>query len=107
MKQIKQTVVILFNIIIFVTLNSFAFALSPLFGLLFVLGFIISIYNKDIRRKPWKTSVIFLGGLITRFALGNFLSVFQNSEHKFTLDFAVAVVMLALVFIAGWKLKRK
>jgi len=105
MKKIKQTTIILLNIIIFVILNSFAFAISPVFGLLFVLSFVISIYNKEIKKKPWKTFVIFVGGLITRFALGQIVTTLPN--YELTLDFVISAIILFFMFVLGWKIKRK
>ncbi len=103
-KKVKQTIIAVFNIIIFLALNGTAFAISPVFGLLFFMGFAISIYNKDIRKKPWKTFAIFVGGLLTRYALGKALAEIPN--YSLTLDFAVAVLMIIFIFGLGWKIKR-
>ena len=104
LKRKKQLGAIFLNTIIFAALISSAFALSFIFGVLFVFGFAISIYNDDIKKKPWKITLLFIGGLITRFALGKLLSTVSNIE--ITLDFAIATIMFILVFIVGWKIKR-
>ena len=73
-KKTKQTFNILFNAIVFFFLIGSAFAISYIFGLFFVLGFVIILYNKDIRKKPWKMILLFVGGLVTRLALGKLFS---------------------------------
>jgi len=104
-KKTKQTLTTVLNIFLFIVLSGSAFAVSEIFGLLFVLGFVISIYNKDVKRKPGKTFLIFLGGLLTRFALGRALTELPN--YSITLDFAVAILMVVFIFLLGWKIKTK
>jgi hypothetical protein len=104
MKKEKQLGIIILNTIIFVALIGSAFAISFIFGALFVFGFAISIYNDDVKKKPWKITLLFIGGLITRLALGELLSTVSNIE--ITLDFAVSVLMIAFIFLLGWKIKR-
>ena len=105
MGKLKQLFTIIFNVFIFLVLNGIAFTISPIFGLLFFFSFAFSIYNKEIKRKPWKILFIFVGGLITRFALGKIITTFPN--YEITLDFAVSAIMLILIFVLGWKIKRK
>jgi len=104
MKKEKQLGIIILNTIIFVALIGSAFAISFIFGALFVFGFAISIYNDDVKKKPWKITLLFIGGLITRLALGELLSTVSNIE--ITLDFLVAILMIVFIFVIGWKLKR-
>ena len=103
-KGMKQLGIVLLNTILFVALISSAFAISYIFGVLFVFGFAISIYNDDIKKKPWKITLLFIGGLITRLALGKLLSTVSNIE--ITLDFAIAIIMFVFIFAIGWKIKR-
>jgi len=105
MKKVKQVRNIFLNFFIFIILAGSAFAISYIFGLLFVFGFFLSIYNKDIKKKPWKTILIFVGGLITRFALGLIVTTLPN--YEITLDFAVSAIMLIAILILGWKIKRR
>jgi len=84
-KGMKHLANIFLNTIIFVALISSAFAISYIFGVLFVFGFAISIYNDDVKKKPWKITLLFVGGLITRLALGELLPTISNIE--ITLDF--------------------
>ena len=104
MKKEKQLGIIILNTIIFVALIGSAFAISFIFGLFFVLGFVIILYNKEIKKKPWKMVLLFVGGLITRLALGELLNTVSHIE--ITLDFAVSVLMIAFIFLLGWKIKR-
>jgi len=104
LKKGKQLGIIFLNTIIFAALISSAFALSFIFGVLFVFGFAISVYNDDIKKKPWKITLLFVGGLITRLALGELLSTVSNIE--ITLDFAIAIIMFVFIFVIGWKIKR-
>jgi len=103
-KGLKHLANIFLNTVIFAALISSAFALSFIFGVLFVFGFAISIYNDDIKKKPWKITLLFIGGLITRLALGEILNTVSNIE--ITLDFAIATIMFILIFIVGWKIKK-
>ncbi len=103
-KKAKQTGNILLNTIIFIALTGTAFSISYIFGIFFFFGFLVTIYNKDIRKKPWKTILIFIGGLITRFALGKLITTIPNAS--ITLDFLIAFIMLIFIFLFGWKAKR-
>ena len=103
-KGVKQLGIVFLNTIIFVALIGSAFAVDFIFGALFVFGFAISIYNDDVRKKPWKIILLFVGGLITRLALGELLKTVSNIE--ITLNFAVAIVMILFIFFLGWKIKR-
>jgi hypothetical protein len=103
-RKTKHFANISLNTIIFILLIGSAFAVSYWFGLFFVFGFAISIHNKDIKKKPWRMILLFIGGLITRLALGELLSKVSNVE--ITLDFLVAILMIIFIFLLGWKAKR-
>ncbi|MHA2061594.1 MAG: hypothetical protein ACW963_04810 [Candidatus Sifarchaeia archaeon] len=104
MKKAKKLVNVILGLFLFVLLIGSAFAISPLFGLFFVLGFLISVYKGDLKRKPLKPIAIFIGALITRFALGRLTTTFPN--YELTLDFGVAILAILFIFLLGWKIKK-
>ena len=91
-------------LIFFFLLIGSAFAISTLFGMFFVAGFLISVYKGDLKKKPLKPIAIFVGALIVRFALGRLATTFPN--YELTLDFAIAILILIFVFLLGWKIKK-
>ena len=100
-KKVRNVILAL---IFFILLIGSAFAISTLFGLFFVAGFLISVYKGDLKKKPLKPIAIFVGALITRFALGRLAVTFPN--YELTLDFGVAILILIFVFLLGWKIKK-
>ena len=90
--------------IFFILLIGSAFAISALFGLFFVIGFLISIYKGDLKKKPLKPIAIFVGALIIRFALDRFLAPVLESET--IIDLWVAAFIFLFVFLIGWKVKK-
>ena len=103
-KRTKQLASIIINTIIFFALIGTAFAVSYIFGLFFVLAYVIILYNRDVKRKPWKMVLVFIGALITRVALGRALRTLPNVE--ISLDFIVSVLLIIFVFLLGWRIKK-
>ncbi len=100
-KKVRNVILAL---IFFILLIGSAFAISALFGLFFVTGFLISVYKGDLKKKPLKPIAIFVGALITRFALGRLTTTFPN--YELTLDFTIAISILIFLLLLGWKIKK-
>lgn len=100
-KKVRNVILAL---IFFILLIGSAFAISTLFGLFFVTGFLISVYKGDLKKKPLKPIAIFVGALITRFALDRFLVPVLESET--IIDLGVAAFIFLFVFLIGWKVRK-
>ncbi len=89
---------------IFVLLIGSAFSVSLIFGLAFSIGFMLSLYNKSLERKPFLPLLLFLGGLIIRTALILFVpSIF---EAKTYLDLLISVFILLIILRLGWRIRK-
>ncbi len=100
-KKVRNVILAL---MLFILLIGSAFAISALFGLFFVVGFLISVYKGDLKKKPLKPIAIFIGALITRFALGRLATTFPN--YELTLDFGVSILAILFIFLLGWKVRK-
>jgi hypothetical protein len=90
--------------ILFVLLIGTAFQTSTLFGIMFIVGFFISVFNRSIEKKPLLPLFIFIGGLIIRYALGFFLPEVINS--KTYIDLAVSGLLFILIIYVGFRIKK-
>jgi len=108
LKKIGPESKILANIIVgvvfFLVLIGAAFRISYVFGAVFVIGFVLAIYNNDLRKKPWKPLAIFTGGLIIRLAINLFFEPVIKSETSFDLTISALIFLSLLLF--GWKIKK-
>jgi uncharacterized membrane protein HdeD (DUF308 family) len=102
--KVKKFLNILLALIIFVLLIGYAFSITFIFGCAFVLGFALSIYNGDLKRKPLKPIFIFIGALLIRIALNQFWNPVLTS--KTTLDLIVSALIFLSIIIFGWRIKR-
>ncbi len=90
--------------ILFILLIGSAFQINILFGVMFIIGFFISVFNRSIEKKPMLPLFIFIGGLIIRYALGFFLPEVINS--KTYVDLAVSGLLFILVIYFGFRIKK-
>ena len=102
-KVIKKDFNLLVGSIVFILLIGSAFAIDWIFGIVFVIGFAISIWNKTLERKPLVPLLIFIGGLIIRIAL--FFFVPRILEAKTWVDLGIAVVILLVVLLVGFRIR--
>ena len=102
--KVKKFGNIILGLVIFIILIGTAFQMSFLFGVFFVIGFALSIYNGDLKKKPWKPIVIFIGALIIRIALNQFFEPVFTS--KTLMDLVVAALIFISIIIFGWKIKK-
>ncbi len=102
-KIIKRDFNLLIGSLIFILLIGSAFAIDWIFGVFFILGFVISILNKTLERRPLVPVLIFVGGLIIRIAL--FLFVPKILEAESLVSLIIAIVALLIVLFIGFRIK--
>ncbi len=103
-KKIKKDFNIIFGTIIFVLLIGSAFTIDWIFGVGFVIGFFISVWNKILEKNFLIPVFIFIGALIIRYALFVSLPKILNAQDYFSLG--ISLVLFLLILIVGWKVKR-
>jgi hypothetical protein len=103
-KRIKKDFNILLGSILFALLIGSAFAIDWIFGMVFIVGFIISILNKTLEKKPFIPILIFVGGLIIRIAL--FITLPRALEAKEYWNFLIGIILFVVILIVGWKIQR-
>jgi len=104
MGKLKRLANSIIAVIIFLILIGTAFSISVLFGLIYVFGFFYEIYTKRITRRPFAAIALFIGGLITRFALQYFLQPVFASQT--IIDLAIALIIFIGIFWLGYKIKK-
>jgi uncharacterized membrane protein HdeD (DUF308 family) len=102
--KIKRFINIVLGLAIFAILMGSAFGISFLFGMFFMIGFALSIYKGDLKRKPWKPIAIFIGALLVRIALEQFFEPILAA--KTIMDLAVSALIFLAIIIFGWKIKK-
>ncbi|MEK6829166.1 MAG: hypothetical protein AABY15_03485 [Nanoarchaeota archaeon] len=100
----KKFMNIMVGLAIFIILIGTAFKMSFLFGMFFIVGFALSIYNGDLKNKPWKPIAIFIGALIVGIALNQFFEPVLSA--KTLMDLAVSLLIFLSIIIFGWKIKK-
>ena len=103
-KKIKKDVNLLLGSIVFILLIGSAFAIDWLFGIVFVIGFAISIWNKTLEKKPFIPLLIFIGGLIVRIALFLFIPRILNAQTW--VDLGIALVVFLIILIVGFRIRQ-
>lgn len=99
----KRDFKLVFSTVIFMILIGSAFAIDWIFGLGFVLSFILAIYNKTVEKNIFIPFFIFLGALLIRYGLGYIPAVI---EAKTAVNLAFSLLMLLVIVFVGWQLKR-
>lgn len=102
--KIKRFMSILLGVVIFAALMGSAFTISILFGIAFVVAFALAIYNGELRTKPWKPIAVFVGALLVRLALKQYLDPVLAS--KTLLDLSVSALIFLSILFFGWKIKK-
>jgi hypothetical protein len=103
-KKVKRDLNLLIGSIIFILLIGSSFAVDWIFGVFFIAGFILSILNKTLERKPLIPILIFVGGIIIRIAL--FLFIPRIFESNNFVDLIIAVVALLIILLIGFSIRR-
>lgn len=104
LKKIKKDLNLAIGSILFVLLIGSAFAVDWIFGMVFVVGFAISIYNKTLEKKPLIPIFLFLGGLIIRIALFLFIPRILGAENYFNLG--IAIILFVVILFIGFRIKK-
>ncbi len=102
--KIKKNLNVVFGTIIFVLLISSAFAIDWIFGVGFIFGFFLAVWNKVIKKNFMIPVFIFVGALIIRYALFVMLPEILNAQDYFSLG--ISLILFLLILIIGWRIKR-
>ncbi len=102
--KFKKSLNIFLGVVIFVALIGSAFAISILFGVAFIIAFSLAVYTGELKKKPWKPMAIFIGAVLIRLALKQYLDPVLAS--KTLLDLAVSALIFLSILIFGWKIKK-
>ena len=102
--KIKKFFSILLGLVFFLLLIGSAFSISTLFGAAFVIAFALSIYNGYLKRNPWKPIAIFIGALLIRLALQQYLDSVLTSTTL--MDLSVSALIFLSILVFGWKIKK-
>ena len=102
-KAIKKDFNLLIGSLIFILLIGSAFAIDWIFGVFFIVGFVISILNKTLEHKPLIPILIFVGGLIIRVALMLVPGIIGGEEY---IDVIVSVVIFLTLLVVGFSIRR-
>lgn len=102
-KNVKRDVNILIGTILFILLIGSAFAVSWVFGVAFLIGFGLSIYNRTIEKKPFLPVLLFVGGFVIRLALVLFLPSIIFA--KTYLELGISLVLFIVILITGWRIR--
>lgn len=102
--RIRRFMNILIGVTLFVILIGSALSISLIFGAAFILGFTLSIYNEDLKKKPWKPIAIFIGALLIRIALNQFVEPVLSART--IADLVVSAMIFVSILVFGWKIKR-
>ena len=100
----KKFFSILLGLVFFLLLIGSAFAISTLFGIAFVVAFALSIYNGDLKKKPWKPIAIFIGALLVRLAIQQYLDPVLTSTT--VMDLSVSALIFFSILVFGWRIKK-
>jgi hypothetical protein len=80
-----------------------AFAIDWIFGVGFIFGFGLAIWNKVLERNFLIPVFIFIGALIIRYALG-FIPNIINAQDFVSLG--ISLILFITILIAGWRIKK-
>src|SRR3989338_766110 len=103
-KKLKRKVSALIGTILFILLIGSAWGIDWIFGLGFLIGFAIAVYNKTLGKKPLLPVFLFLGGLIIRFAITLFFPMVIEAESYASL--AISLILLIILIIFGIKIRK-
>lgn len=103
-KRLRKNFNLITGIMIFILLIGSAFSVSWIFGMGFFLGFVFSVYNRTLDKKPFLPLMLFLGGLIIRTAL--IWALPSMLEAKNYLDFFLALIIFLVIFLIGNKVRK-
>jgi hypothetical protein len=103
-EKLKKNFNLITGIMIFILLIGAAFSVSLIFGVAFILGFILSLCNQTLEKKPFLPLMLFLGGLIIRTA---FIWIFPFIlEFKTYLDLILSISVFLFILLIGFKIRK-
>ena len=103
-KSLKRNFNIIVGTIIFILLIGTAFSIDWIFGVGFIISFLLSVYNKILEKNFLIPIFIFIGILIIRYAIFLFLPSILNAQNYFSLG--ISLVLFLIILIVGWRIKK-
>jgi hypothetical protein len=102
--KLKRKVSALIGTILFLMLIGTAWGIDWIFGVGFIIGFVLAVYNKTLEKRPLIPVFIFLGGLIIRFAINLIFPLVIKSENYVSLG--ISLLLLIILIIFGMRVKK-
>jgi hypothetical protein len=103
-KKLKNNFNLVAGTIIFVLLIGSAFAIDWIFGIGFIFGFLVSIYNGILEKKPLIPIFLFAGALIIRYALVFMLSpIFEAGD---IISLLISIFLFLIIIFMGYRLRK-
>ena len=100
----KRDLNLVLGTVVFVLLISSAFTIDWIFGLGFIVGFILSFYNRVLERNFLIPAFIFIGALIIRYALFVLLPNVLNAQNYLSLG--ISLIIFLLILIIGFRIQK-
>ena len=102
-KSFKRKLNLIFGTLIFIFLLGSAFAVDWIFGIGFLIGFFIAVYNELAEKNPLIPLFLFGGALIVRVGLSFIPSIL---EAKDIVSLIFSLLILLVLIISGYILKK-
>jgi hypothetical protein len=104
LRSFNKNLNLIFGTIIFVSIISFAFALDWIFGVGYIIGFLLAVYNKILEKNFLIPIFIFVGALVIRYALFVLLPPIINAKDYFSLG--ISLVLFLIILFIGWRIRK-
>ncbi len=103
-KKFGKNFNVVFGTIIFVLLISSAFTINWVFGVGFIFGFLISVYNGVLEKKPLIPIFLFAGALIIRYALMIMFPPIMESQDIVSL--VISIILFLIIIFMGYRVRK-
>jgi hypothetical protein len=103
-KSFNKNFNVIFGTIIFVLLIGSAFAIDWIFGVGFIVGFFLAVWNKVIEKNFLIPFFIFIGALIIRYGLFVALPRVLNAQDFISLG--ISLILFLLILFIGWRIRK-
>lgn len=102
-RGIKKFFNLLGGTILFVLLIGGAFSVDLIFGIGFLLGFVLALYNKTIEKNFLIPVFIFIGGLLIRISLSFIPSLLEEQDY---ISLGISLVLFLTILIIGIRVQK-
>ena len=101
-KSFKKKLNLIAGTVFFIFLLGSAFAVDWIFGVGFLVGFFIAVYNGLAEKNPLIPLFLFIGALIIRIGLGFIPSLLEEEN---IISLVLSLVIIVTFLIAGYRIK--